>query len=120
MTNDNNSDNLGVVARCSVGLTGAQRRYLRGLGHHLNPVVQVGARGVHDALLEQIERALLDHELIKVKLHGADGDERDAAAEALHAHTRAHVVQVLGRTVLLYKARDEDPTIRLPKGGARP
>lgn len=115
MTNDD--DKLSVVVRCSPALTGTQRRYLRGLGHHLKPLVQVGARGIHDGLVEQVERALLDHELVKIKLHGADGAEREAAAGTLHARTQAQVVQVLGRTLLLYKERDEDPTIRLPRGG---
>ncbi len=114
MTNDNEMP--GVVTRCSPGLSGAQRRHLRSLGHHLNPVVQVGSRGIHDGLVEQVERALLDHELIKVKLHGADGAEREAAAELLHASTHAHVVQMLGKTLLLYKAREDEPTIKLPKG----
>jgi RNA-binding protein len=95
-------------------LTGKQNRYLRGLGHALEPVVQVGKDGISDAVVEATVRALADHELIKVKLgQGFDGD-RHAAADELARRTESAVAQVLGRTILLYRADPDTPRISLP------
>jgi RNA-binding protein len=90
-----------------------QRRYLRALGHHLNPIVQVGHQGVTDGVLGALDQALTDHELVKVKVAPAV-DDREAAAEALAAGTRSDCAQILGRTLLLYRPREEKPKITLP------
>ena len=96
-------------------LSGKQRRYLRGLGHELKPTVQVGKGGIDDGLVAAVDRALEDHELIKLKIsEAASLDRHDAAAE-LATKTKSEVAQVLGNTVLLYRARDEKPEIELPK-----
>jgi RNA-binding protein len=90
-----------------MGLTGKQRRKLRALGHHLEPVVLVGQAGVTPGVVTATEQALADHELIKVKV--AEGPEdRHEAAERLAEATGSEVAQVLGRTALLFKKRDED------------
>ena len=94
-------------------LDGRQRRKLRALGHHLAPVVQVGQEGVTAGVLAALEQALWDHELVKVKLASEDRDLRREQAEALAAGTQAEVAQVLGRTVLLYKANPDEPEIEL-------
>ena len=88
-------------------LTGKQRRKLRALGHHLEPVVQVGQHGVTAGVVSATLQALGDHELVKVKV-GDGPEDRHQAAEHLAAETGAEVAQVLGRTVLLFKKRDED------------
>jgi len=94
-------------------LTGKQKRYLRGLGHKLKSVVQIGKQGVTDAVLAQVESNLLAHELIKVKvLEG--GPERDACADAVCRATGAVVAQGLGRTLLLYRPHPEQPRLQLP------
>ena len=87
-------------------MTGKQRRQLRALGHHLEAVVQVGQQGVTPGVLAAVEQALFDHELIKVKL--PEGEARHEAAEQLAKETGAEVAQVLGRTALLFKRREED------------
>ena len=95
-------------------LTGNQRRYLRALGHHLSPVVQVGRQGVTEGVIAALAQALNDHELVKVKLAQAV-EERPEAAAGLAAGTGAECVQILGRTLLVYLPRPEKPTIELPK-----
>jgi RNA-binding protein len=96
-------------------LSGKQRRYLRALGHDLRPIVQVGRDGIDDGLVAALDRALTDHELVKLKLgEAADLDRHDAAA-ALAARTRSEVAQVLGNTVLLYRAHPDEPEIVLPR-----
>lgn len=105
-----------VGARYSppMALTGKQRRHLRALGHSLAPVAQIGKAGLSDAVVAAIDTALVDHELIKIKvLETVDGD-RDELARALAERTRAEVAQILGRTVLLYRADPDEPRIALP------
>ncbi len=88
-------------------LTGKQRRQLRALGHHLEPVVIVGQAGVSEGIIGAVTQALHDHELIKVKINEGPED-RHEAAEKLAQGTGAEIAQLLGRTVLLFKKRDED------------
>ena len=95
-------------------LTGKQRRHLRGLGHDLKPIVQVGKGGVDDGLVAAVAQALEDHELVKIKVGEAAKLDRHDAAEAIAHKTRSEVAQVLGNTVLLYRAHPEDPVIVLP------
>lgn len=95
-------------------LRGKQRRYLRGLGHGLEPVVLLGREGMTDGIVRSVADALEAHELIKVRLPETEGAERKKAARELAGKSQAHLVQVLGRMVLLYRAREEKPEIRLP------
>jgi RNA-binding protein len=84
-------------------LTGKQVRFLRGLGHHLQPVVMIGKEALSDAVLASLEEALATHELIKVKLQeGCPLDRREAAA-ILAEKTGSAVAQVLGKTILLFR-----------------
>jgi RNA-binding protein len=103
-------------------LTGKQRRHLRALGHELRPVVQVGKDGIDDGLVQAVDQALTDHELIKLKLGEHADVDRHEAADTLATRTRSEVAQVLGHTVLLYRAHPDDPQIKLPraKPGASP
>lgn len=95
-------------------LTGKQRRHLRGLGHDLKPIVQVGKGGIDDGLVAAVEQALGDHELVKIKVGEAAGLDRHDAAEAIAQRTHSEVAQVLGNTVLLYRAHPDEPSIALP------
>jgi RNA-binding protein len=95
-------------------LGGRQRRFLRARGHALASTVQVGKDGLTEALLQAVDAALLQHELIKVKLGQGAGLDRHQAAEALSARTRSELVQVLGNTILLYRRNEEEPRIELP------
>lgn len=104
---------LGLVQRLSPKLNGTQRRHLRALGHHLNPIVLVGQNGVTEGLIANMEAALLAHELIKVKVH--DPDEVDDTAQALFEATKAQLAQKIGKTLLFYRAHPSEPKIVLPK-----
>jgi len=94
-------------------LTGKQKRYLRGLGHDLKPVILVGKGEVNEPLLQETAAALESHELIKVKILESCLMERHEVAEALAGACGADVAQVLGRTLLLYR-KGKDPKIELP------
>jgi len=95
-------------------LTGKQNRFLRGLGHHLNPVVLVGKDAISQGLIDSVEEALNQHELIKIKLQEGCLLDRKEVASQLSEQTNSAVVQILGRTILLYRDSDEHK-IDLPK-----
>lgn len=96
-------------------LTGKQRRYLRGLGHSLDPLVQIGKGGVDDGVVKALDLALRDHELVKVRVGTEAPEDRHDAAEQLAEATKSAVAQVLGRTILLFRKRQKDSKIVLPK-----
>ncbi|HZS39481.1 MAG TPA: ribosome assembly RNA-binding protein YhbY [Polyangia bacterium] len=95
-------------------LTGKQRHYLRGLGHHLDPIVHVGKDGLSEGVAQALDAALAQHELVKVRLGESAGVDRHEVAASLAESVSAELVQVLGRTLLLYRARPDEPAIVLP------
>jgi RNA-binding protein len=98
-----------------VPLSGKQRRYLRGLGHNLEPIVQLGKLGLTDAVTAAVDAALDEHELIKVRIGTECPDDRHDVAERLAPSVKSEVAQVLGRTLLLWRKRPKDSKIQLPK-----
>ena len=101
-----------------MALTIQQKKFLRGLAHHLNPVIQVGGKGITDSLLAELDSTLSHHELIKVKINEGDRHERKAAIDALVAASGAELVQTIGKICVLYRPNPDkkpDERIRLPK-----
>jgi RNA-binding protein len=94
------------------------RRRLRGVAHGLDPIVQVGKDGVTPGIIKQLARALTDHELVKVRIGTECPDSRFEVAERLAAEPGVNVVQILGRTVAVYKRHPEKP--RYEGRGSRP
>lgn len=101
-------------------LTSKQRRFLKGKAHPLKPVVLLGQHGLTDAVIKEADRALDDHELIKVRLGDLAGpdekesDARKAAAETLATRTRSDVVGLVGKLVILFRPEPEQPRFKLP------
>ncbi|MBL0219704.1 MAG: ribosome assembly RNA-binding protein YhbY [Myxococcales bacterium] len=95
-------------------LTGKQRRHLRALGHELKVVVQVGKNGIDPGLVAAVDQALNDHELVKIKVADNADLDRHEAADSIASQTKSEVAQVLGNTVLLYRADPLEPEITLP------
>ena len=95
-------------------LSGKQRRHLRALGQQLAATLHVGHDGVTDAVVAQADAQLVAHELIKIRVSENAPQSRHDVAEALAARTHAELAQVIGRTALLYRPRETDPTIVLP------
>lgn len=96
-------------------LTGKQARHLRGLGHHLKPVVMIGKEEVNEAVIAATEEALDLHELIKVRLQEGCLSDRKSVAQELSAATGSAIAQILGKIILLYRPSKE-MKIQLPKG----
>jgi RNA-binding protein len=97
-----------------VKLTAKQRQYLKGLAHGLEPVVRVGKAGATAAVVGKTVESLRAHELIKVRID-EDNPERDQVAEQLAQDAGAHLVSTIGKLAILYRRRDEDPKITLPR-----
>lgn len=89
----------------TVLLTPRERAGLKARAHGLEPVVQVGQAGLSDALVAEVDRALQAHELIKVKLGGADRETRATLTQDLCARTGAAEVQQVGRVAVLWRPR---------------
>jgi len=89
--------------------SGPLRRALRAAGHHRSALVQVGKEGVSAAVIRQLAQALLDHELVKVKVGTESPEDRFEAAARLAEGSGAQLAQILGRTLLLYRRHPKAP-----------
>ena len=89
-----------------------ERKRLRQIGHALNPVVMLGGQGLSENVIEEINRALNDHELIKVKVVAEDREARQAMIAEIAEKTDAQIAQTIGKIVLLYKkAAKQNPKL---------
>lgn len=97
-------------------LSNDNKKRFRSIGHGLKPVVMVAGNGLSEGVYAELERALLDHELIKVKLAIEDREARRATIEQICRTTKAEVVQTIGKVVLIYR---ESKTPKLHTSNAR-
>lgn len=104
-----------AAAQEARALSGKAARYLRGLGHHLEPVVQIGKDGITEGVVTATRAALLAHELVKVRVLSEAPIDRKEAGEELAERAGAALAQTLGRTLLLYKRHPHKPKIVLPR-----
>lgn len=89
----------------------SERKRFRAIGHHLKPVVTIAGNGVNEGVAGELDRALNDHELIKIRIT-ADRDERKGIVHTVIETTGAELVQQIGATALLYRATDKpDPAL---------
>lgn len=92
-----------------IRLSARERAHLKARAHALEPVVHIGAAGVTDAVIAEIERALTAHELIKVRAGAQERDERTLVLETICARTGAAAVQAVGKVMVLWRPRPEEP-----------
>lgn len=95
-------------------LSNKQKQFLKGLAHPLKPVVLLGGNGLTEGVLAEIELALEHHELIKIKVPEEDREMRQAIYDAIVRETAGVQVQVIGKTLVLYRPARE-PKMKLPK-----
>lgn len=87
-----------------IPLTGFQRKYLRGLAHSLKPIVLIGSKGVTQSIIDALDEALMDHELVKVKfVDNKNKDFKSIALQDLEGATAAHMVGMIGHTAIFYR-----------------
>ena len=84
-------------------LTQDQKRSLRAIGHKLTPIVTIAENGLSEGVLKEMERALTDHELIKVKLAVGEREEKHALTQDICSHFRCELVQAIGKVILVYR-----------------
>jgi len=99
-------------------LPGKQNKFLRSLGHHLTQIVIVGKEGISENLIQSCNEALDAHELIKIKLGQNCPIGKKEAAKELTEMTGSYLIQLIGKTVLLYRPNRDlprDQAIKLPR-----
>ena len=97
-----------------MALSEKQKKYLRRLAHPMSPVVMLGNAGLTDGVVNELDRALTDHELVKVAARVGARAARDEALQTLAGRTRAELVQRVGHVGVFYRRRAELPKILIP------
>ncbi len=99
-------------------LNNSQLRYLRGLTHHLKPVVMVADKGLSENVMAEIESALDHHELVKIKLRG-EREAREAWMNEIAKKSGAQKVHCIGQVACFFRRNQKKPVIELPGAPAR-
>ncbi|EWC40683.1 ribosome assembly RNA-binding protein YhbY [Pseudomonas stutzeri] len=84
-------------------LTNEQKKQYKSIGHHLKPVLIVAENGLTEGVQAELERALNDHELIKIQFRLAEREDRRALMEELCKIGKCELVQVIGKMALVYR-----------------
>jgi putative YhbY family RNA-binding protein len=88
-------------------MTPAERKALKARAHNLDPILQLGEKGLTDAVVAEIDRALAHHELIKVRAAPLNRDEREVALASICERTNALPVQHIGKIFVVYRERPQ-------------
>jgi RNA-binding protein len=97
-----------------MALSEKQKKHLRRLAHPMHPIVMLGNAGLTDGVVNELERALTDHELVKVGARVGDRDARDEALSVLAARTASELVQRIGNVGVFYRRSKTLPKIVIP------
>jgi RNA-binding protein len=95
-------------------LSESQKKFLRGLGHQLKPVIVIGEGGLSESLLKEFESTINHHELIKVRIRAGDRKSRDETIRSLCEKSRSSLITRIGNVALIYRCNEDDSRIRLP------
>lgn len=95
-----------------MSLSPSEKKELRAIGHQLNPIITIAGKGITETIEEEIERALNDHELIKIKLNVGSREIKTQMIEAIVTEHHAELVQAIGKVALILR-RAEKPNIQL-------
>jgi RNA-binding protein len=101
-------------------LSSAERKALKARAHALHPILQLGGKGLTDAVVAEIDRALAHHELIKLRAAPLNRDEREVALASICERTQCHPVQHIGKMLIVYRRKpraepEPEPRPRFPK-----
>ena len=89
-------------------LSGKDKRTLRARAHHLKPVVSIGAAGMSEGVLAELDVALDQHELVKLRIAADDREQRKDLIDSLCRRANAELIQRIGHTAVLFRERPED------------
>ena len=96
-------------------LSESQKKYLRGRGHDLKPVITVGDAGLSASLMAEYESTIAHHELIKVRVRSGDRSVRNAIIDEICASGSAELIQRVGNVALIYRENADEKKIIIPK-----
>ena len=96
-------------------LSSKQVKHLRSLAHSIKPLLLVGKNGITGTFIQQTQKTLEDHELVKVKIIPTSSEVIKDVAEELEKSVPCHIAQKIGKTIVIYNQREKDPVIVLPK-----
>ncbi len=105
---------MGYVYNRAMSLSEKQKKHLRRLAHPLNPIVMLGNAGLTEGVVKELDRALTDHELVKVSARVGARTARDAALDDLAVKTSSEIVQRIGNVGVFYRRSARLPKILLP------
>lgn len=97
-----------------MSLTKNQVKFLRGLCHSLKPVIMIGQKGLTNEVLDELEIALNHHELVKIKIASDDREARKEMIKNICEQSLSQSIQIIGKTVSVYRRNEKDPVITLP------
>ena len=83
-------------------LNSLQRSYLKGMAHHLEPMIHIGKNGLTDGTIHAINTALAANELIKIKFREFKNDKQELA-DKITTETLSHIVGIIGHTLIIFK-----------------
>ena len=106
---------LLCIDETSMSLNNKQIRFLRAQAHSLKPVVLIGGAGLTDNVINEINQALEDHELIKVRVNADDRDDKKRMIDSIAQQTDSETVQTIGHIGIFYRHNKKKPKIDLPK-----
>jgi RNA-binding protein len=95
-------------------LSEQQKKFLRGLGHQLKPVITIGDSGLSESLVKEFESTIDHHELIKVRIRTGDRKSRDETLQSLCEQSKSALVTRIGNVALIYRRNEDKSRIRLP------
>jgi len=96
-------------------LNNKQIRFLRAQAHSMKPIVLIGGAGLTDNVINEINYALDDHELIKVRVNAEDREQKGEMVKSIIAQTEGVHVQTIGHIGIFYRKNKKNPVIELPK-----
>ena len=97
-----------------MNLSESRKKFLRGLGHQLKPLVAVGDAGLSNSVMQEFESTISHHELIKVRIRAGSRENRDSLIDELCRQGSANLVQRIGNVALIYRPNPDKPRIKLP------
>ena len=95
-------------------LSESQKKFLRGLGHQLKPIIMIGGAGLTESLLKEFCSTIERHELIKVRVRAGDRETRDNIISDLCKKESAELVTRIGNVALIFRRNKEKPQVPLP------
>lgn len=95
-------------------LSNPQKNHLKTLAHSLKPIVIIGANGLSEAVLTEIDQALAHHELLKIRVNAADRDQRQSFINQISQTLQAELIQRIGHIATFYRPNPDESKISLP------